>query len=126
MNEDQVVVYCHIYECYSTAYILEPKVLLNFVFANFLSNIHAGPDLEHLFDLLSTDSSGSGGSGLEEGPVMCFSSTNCEESNWKDPVMASSQEECCLMSPFQPRSFKTTKDTTGVLGARCVQCIGTL
>ena len=110
--------------------LLEPKVLLNFihVYVESFSNTHAGSELEYYFDLFLSDSSGSGsgGSGLEENPVMCFSSIDCRASSGEAPIMVSSRKECCLKSPFQPRSFSTTNDTAEVLGDHCAQCIGML
>ena len=57
--------------------------------------------------------------------MLCYSSTNCEEVDGLAPIMVTSEEECCLQSPFQPRSFEvlvtSLKASTG-LG--CAQCIG--
>ena len=99
----------------------EPKVLLQFIYCNSFFNTHAGPDLQDLLNLNSFDDSGSGsgsdGGDVEEDLVMCFLSTDCGSSNGEEPIMVSSLEECCLMSPFQPRSFN-------ILEADCLQCIG--
>lgn len=93
-----------------------------------LSNTHAGPKLQYLLDVILADSSGSGsgGSGVDEGPVMCFSSDDCGASDGESPVMESSREECCLKSPFLPRSFKATEHAAGPSEAQCMQCIGML
>ena len=103
----------------------EPTVLIDSVYAQFSSNAHVGLDLDYYFDFSFIDSSGSGSgeTDLEEG-IMCFSSNDCGACNGEAPVMASSREECCLMSPFQQRSFVTTNDSAEPLESHCVQCIG--
>ena len=55
--------------------------------------------------------------------ISCYSSTDCGELDGEAPVMVTSQEECCLQSPFQPRSFELPSAKAN-LGLQCAQCIG--
>ena len=102
------------------------KCVDTFYIYQFVSNAHVGPDLDYYFDFIFIDSSGSGlgETDLEDGPIICFSSNDCGACNEDALVMASSREECCLMSPFQQPSFTTTKDSAEHLESHCVQCIG--
>ena len=57
--------------------------------------------------------------------ISCYSSANCEEVDGVASFIVTSQEECCLQSPFQPRSFEvpvTSAKTS--FGLQCAQCIG--
>ena len=101
-------------------------MLINCVCTQFVSNAHVGPDLDYYFDFNFINSSGSGlgETDLEEGPIMCFSSNDCGACNGEGLVMASSREECCLISPFQQRSFTTTNASAEHLESQCIQCIG--
>ena len=58
--------------------------------------------------------------------ISCYSSTNCEEVNGAGPFIVSSQEECCLPSQFQARSYRVPLPiTNGGIGlSECTQCIG--
>ena len=54
--------------------------------------------------------------------ISCYSSTTCAEA----PLIVTAHEECCLQSPFQPRTFQepTMSSTNSAIGQRCAQCIG--
>ena len=58
--------------------------------------------------------------------ISCYSSTNCEEENGAGPFIVSSQEECCVPSQFQARSYRVPLPTTndGIGLSECYECIG--
>ena len=57
--------------------------------------------------------------------ISCYSSANCEEVDGVAPIIVTSQEECCLQSPFQPRSFEVPLTSVkNSYGLQCAQCIG--
>ena len=57
--------------------------------------------------------------------ISCYSSIDCGEIEGGAPVMVTTLEECCLQSPFQPRSFEVPlMSAVAKLGLECGQCIG--